>query len=235
MQAAHLGFCDSRGGQQGVRPPRRPEAVRRLKRSKTATPRRQAMLRRASGEMWRTAWHPWGPRRRRKLNQTPRGSSLVGLQLSRSRASSKMSVKMGNVVTDYQKARAMLRLGSYERWQVECIVNLLIRHDDRVLAQRRLRIDRRKSAAMLARQDAGRRVSSIPPYGWTTDPVRPWRLTPQPEEQQVRQRILRDAADGKTFRAIARGLNAAGVPCRSGRAWSHQTVGAIVRRAAHKW
>lgn len=145
-----------------------------------------------------------------------------------------MGVKMGNVATNYQEARALLRLGSYEAWQVECIVNLLIRHDNRVSVQECLRIGRRKSASMLARQDAGRRVSSVPPYGWTADPVRPWRLIPQPEEQQVRQRILRDAAAGKSFRAIARGLDAAGVPCRSGRTWSHQTVGAIVRRARHK-
>ena len=141
---------------------------------------------------------------------------------------------MGNIMTDYQKARAMLRLGRYDAWLVECIVNLLRRHDNRVAAEKRLRVGRRTSKAMLALQDAGRRVSSIPPYGWTTDPVRPWRLTPQPEEQQVRQRILQEAAAGKTFRAIARGLDAAGVPCRSGRTWSHQTVGAIVRRASHK-
>jgi len=66
---------------------------------------------------------------------------------------------MGNLA-DCQEARSLLRLGPYERWQVECIVNLLMRHDDRVSAQKRLGIDRRKSAAMLARQDAGRRVSS---------------------------------------------------------------------------
>ncbi len=148
--------------------------------------------------------------------------------------STQTSVKMGNLVADYQKARSLLRLGPYDAWLVECIVNLLMRHDNRVAAEKRLRVGRRTSKAMLARQDAGRRVSSIPPYGWTTDPVRPWRLTPQPEEQEVRQRILREAAAGKTFRAIARGLDAAGVPSRAGRTWSHQTVGAIVRRAAHK-
>ena len=141
---------------------------------------------------------------------------------------------MGNLVTDYQKARALLRLGPYERWQVKCITNMLVRHDDRVAAEKRLRVGRRTSATMLARQDAGRRVSSVPPYGWTVDPSRPWRLTPQPEEQQVVQRILREAAAGKSLRAIARELNTAGVPCRSAREWSHQTVGAIVRRAAQK-
>jgi hypothetical protein len=144
----------------------------------------------------------------------------------------KMDVKMGNLVTDYRKARARLRLGKYERWQLECITRLLQRHDDRVAAEKRLQIGRRTSATMRARQDAGFRVSSIPPYGWTTDPKQPWRLVQQPEEQPVVQRILREAAAGKTLRAIARGLDAAGVPCRSARAWSHQTVGAIVRRAA---
>jgi len=139
---------------------------------------------------------------------------------------------MGNLATNYREARSRLRLGAYDAWLVECIVNLLKRHDNRVAAEKRLKIGRRTSVSMLASQDAGRRVSSIPPYGWTTDPVRSWRLVPQPAEQQVRQRILREAAAGKTFRAIARGLDAAGVPSRSGRAWSHQTVGAIVRRAS---
>ena len=133
-----------------------------------------------------------------------------------------MSVKISNLVTDYRKARALLRLHPYERWQVECIVNLLM--------QKRRRIGRRKSAAMLALQDAGRGVSSIPPYGWTTAPERPWRLVQQREAQQVRQRILREAAVGKTFRAIARELNTVGVPCRAGGPWGHQVVAGIVRR-----
>ena len=137
---------------------------------------------------------------------------------------------MGNLATEYRKLRS-LRLGPYESWLVECIVNLLRRHDNRVAAEKRLRIGRRTSAAMLALQDAGRRVSQIPPYGWTTDSARPWRLVPRPDEQRVRDTILRGAADGNSYRAIARGLDAAGVPCRSGRTWSHQTVGAIVRRA----
>ena len=47
----------------------------------------------------------------------------------------------------------------------------------------------------------------------------------------MRQRILREAAAGKSLRAIARGLMLLAFPCRSGRKWSHQTVGAIVRRA----
>ena len=145
---------------------------------------------------------------------------------------SKMSVKMGNLVTDYQRARAMLRLGPYDAWLVECIVNLLMRHDNRVAAEKGLRIGRRTSAAMLALQAAGRRVSSVPPYGWAVDPSRPWRLVPRPDEQRVCDTILRGVEEGNSYRAIARELNAAGVPCRSGRAWSHQTVGAIVRRAA---
>lgn len=137
---------------------------------------------------------------------------------------------MYDLVTDYRKARAALRLGNYEAWLVECLVRLLKRHDERVAKAKRLGSHRRKSAAMLARQDAGRRVSSIPPYGWAVDPVQPWRLVPQPEEQRVCEAILQDVAAGKSFRAVARGLDAAGVPCRLGRAWSHQCVAAIVRR-----
>jgi hypothetical protein len=144
----------------------------------------------------------------------------------------KMSVKMGNLLTDSREARALPRLGNYERWQVEVIVKLLIRHDNRVAAEKRRRIGRRKSAEMLALQARGRRVSSVPPYGWTVDPSRARRLVPQPEERRVRDMILRGAADGNSYRAIARELNTAGIPCRSGGLWSHQTVRAIVRRAA---
>lgn len=131
----------------------------------------------------------------------PRSWSLPR-QIYASDMTPQMRGKMGNLVTDYRKARALLRLGPYDAWLVECIVNLLIRHDNRVAAEKRLRIGRRKSALMRARQDAGRRVSSVPPYGWAVDPVGPWRLTPQPEEQQVVQRILREAAAGKTLRAV---------------------------------
>jgi len=132
---------------------------------------------------------------------------------------------------NYRTARSLLRLGPYERWQVTCIVDLLGKHDNRVAADDRRRIARQKSASMLSLQARGRRVSSIAPYGWTPDPMRPWRLIRQPEEQETLQRILREAKAGKSYRAIARGLDAAGVPCRSGRAWSHQVIGAIVRRA----
>ncbi len=147
---------------------------------------------------------------------------------------SKMDVKIGNIITDYRTARAFLRLGRYEAWLVDCIARLLVRHDKRVVAEKRFRVGRRTSSAMRARQDAGRRVSSIPPYGWMTDPARPWRLIPQPEEQEVRQRILREAAAGKAYRAIGRGLDDSGVPSRSGGAWSHQTIAAIVRRGAQE-
>ncbi len=68
--------------------------------------------------------------------------------------------KMDNIATDYREARARLRLGRYDAWLVETIVNLLKRHDDRVAAEKRLRVGRRTSASMLARQDAGWRVSS---------------------------------------------------------------------------
>lgn len=138
---------------------------------------------------------------------------------------------MGNFETDYQAARS-LRLGPYERYLVERIVHLLMKHDARVEAEKRRRNGQRISAAMRARQDAGFRVSSIPPYGSAVDPSRPWRLVPQPDEQRVRDTILRSHADGSGYRAIARELNSAGIPCRSGGLWSHQTVRAIVRRAA---
>jgi len=131
---------------------------------------------------------------------------------------------MGSLIADYQKARNLLRLNAYDAWLVECIVRLLQRHDDRLARKR-------KSDAMRARQDAGHRVSSVPPYGWAVDSSQPWCLVLQPDEQRVCETILHEATAGKSFRAIARGLDAIGIPCRFGRAWSHQCVAAIVRRA----
>ena len=96
----------------------------------------------------------------RKTNQTPPALEPHTRWICASVIIPKTGVKMGNLSTDYRTARAFLRLGRYEAWLVECIVNLLKRHDDRVAAEKRLSIGRRTSAAMLARQDAGRRVSS---------------------------------------------------------------------------
>ena len=45
-----------------------------------------------------------------------------------------MGVKIGNLMTKCSKTRLLLRLGPYERWQVDCVVNLLKRHDERVAA-----------------------------------------------------------------------------------------------------
>ena len=64
---------------------------------------------------------------------------------------------MGNLVTDYREARALLRLGPYEAWLVDCIINLLMPYDNRVAAQ---------NAAQLGRKTGGMtpgwRLSSTP-------------------------------------------------------------------------
>ena len=49
-----------------------------------------------------------------------------------------MENQISNLVNDYRKARSLLRLGSYERWQVECITKLLQSHDQRILPANRL-------------------------------------------------------------------------------------------------
>lgn len=141
-----------------------------------------------------------------------------------------MTVKMGDLINDYQAARTALHLDAYDEWLVECLVGLLCRHDRRVKQHQRRAAHRRKSAAMRARQAAGRRMSRIAPFGWRVDPACPWRLQLHAEEQQVRDLILQQAAAGQSFRAIARGLDVAGIRCRTGRGWSHQCVAAILRR-----
>ncbi len=53
--------------------------------------------------------------------------------------------------------------------------------------------------------------------------------------EDVAARIVRERAEGKSLPAIAKGLNADGVPtAQGGRAWYPSTVAAVLRRAAER-
>ena len=61
-----------------------------------------------------------------------------------------MGVKMGNIVIDYQKTRAALRLERCELWQAECIAGLLQRHDDRVAKETLMMLVLRRGSSRIS-------------------------------------------------------------------------------------
>ena len=88
----------------------------------------------------------------------------------------------------------------------------------------------RTKAAMLRHQAAGRRMSAQAPYGWTADPADPSRWVKAPQEQAIIRRIQSLRSQGQGYRAIARTLETAGVPCRGQGGWYHATVKGILTR-----
>jgi site-specific DNA recombinase len=96
----------------------------------------------------------------------------------------------------------------------------------------RRQIQKRTSKAMRKYQAEGRRMTRIDrcPYGWRPDPNDPKRLIEDADEQTIMAtniQLLR--REGKGPRAIARGLNDAGLRCR-GKEWSHSSIRSILRR-----
>ena len=98
----------------------------------------------------------------------------------------------------------------------------------------REQIAERTADAMQRHQSAGRRMSASPPWGTMIDPENPARLVPCPSEEAITRDILALHAGGMSFRAIARELEARGVPRRGKRGWNHEVVRAIVARFAEK-
>jgi DNA invertase Pin-like site-specific DNA recombinase len=110
-----------------------------------------------------------------------------------------------------------------EQRMIRQVLQVFAEYERKVIAAR-------TRAAMLRHQANGRRMSAQPPFGWTIDPANPARLIRQPDEQAVIRRIVRLRADGLGYREIARDLEDAGIPCRSG-VWYHSTVKGILARA----
>lgn len=94
----------------------------------------------------------------------------------------------------------------------------------------RLAIKKDTKAKMLRHQANGRRMSKIPPFGFTTDPEDPTRLLPFDDEQPIVERIKRMHAEGESYRGIGRRLDAEGLLCR-GSHWQHKTIKRILERA----
>lgn len=83
----------------------------------------------------------------------------------------------------------------------------------------------RTSAALRAKQSAGRRVSNLPPFGWSVDPSDPKRLVRNESEQVTIKEIMNLRAQGLAYNKIAAKLDPK--RARSGR-WHGEIVRRIV-------
>jgi DNA invertase Pin-like site-specific DNA recombinase len=88
----------------------------------------------------------------------------------------------------------------------------------------------RTSVAMLRHQADGRRMSALPPWGTTRDPVNPARLVKDVNECAAIDTMKHLHNKGYSFRAIARWLDENNIPRRSAKKWSHVQVARCLRR-----
>jgi len=104
-----------------------------------------------------------------------------------------------------------------------------------VLAEfERDQISERTRTAMAHLRKGGRRISRFAPFGWDFDHTGT-ALVENPSEQLVLAHIHKQRGTGLTLRAIANGLQAAGVPTkRGGTRWSAKVIRAILLRTPHK-
>lgn len=92
----------------------------------------------------------------------------------------------------------------------------------------RNQIAERTKDAMLFHQAGGRRMSKLPPFGWTVDPDDPARLIEHTTEQATIRRIVECRKQGMGYRAICRWLDDNGHQGRG--SWHHQKVKNILQR-----
>lgn len=96
---------------------------------------------------------------------------------------------------------------------------------------KREEIRARTRAKMLQYQSQGRKMSSIPPYGFDVDVTNSKSIIPNAEEQATVASVIDLHGHGMTLRQIARQLEATGVSRRGKASWTHQLVKAILVRA----
>jgi site-specific DNA recombinase len=94
----------------------------------------------------------------------------------------------------------------------------------------RLLISARTRAALAAKRRRGERVSGIVPFGYRLAADRR-ALEVHAEEAATRQAILRLRAEGRSLRAVADALNAAGILTRAGKPWRFEYVRNLLRGA----
>ncbi len=93
----------------------------------------------------------------------------------------------------------------------------------------RLMGNARTSAAMLAYQEGGRRMSHQPRYGQRIDPQDSTKVLPDHLEVAQINLILRLYTESNSYRAVAREMNRRKIPSR-GSKWTHPLISRIVRR-----
>jgi len=84
----------------------------------------------------------------------------------------------------------------------------------------------RTKAALDWRKRQGLKTGGYVPYGYTAD--KDGKLTKNPAEQRIIQRILRMHSGGKRYAAIARYLNDHEIPSKTGKQWYIQTVKNVI-------
>jgi site-specific DNA recombinase len=103
-----------------------------------------------------------------------------------------------------------------------------------------LKILERTQRGKRARVASGRLMpANVPLYGYEWDDPAPGaksRYVEHPATAAIVRRIFREAASGRTLRAIAQGLTADGVPNRQGeaKAWSYVSVRKVIQHPAYK-
>jgi len=89
----------------------------------------------------------------------------------------------------------------------------------------------RTVAVMAHKRSKNERISRHIPFGWELA-ENGVDLVADEAEQEAIERIRELRADGLSLRKIARELDERGIPTKSGRKWNHNTVAAILKRAA---
>lgn len=98
--------------------------------------------------------------------------------------------------------------------------------------ERAIMLERQAAANAIARRD-GQALSNHAPYGWRFDPTGDGKqLTPDIAEQATLRAILGLYRKGESFAAIARCLNAAGIPTKRGaKRWRSDSVESVIDHA----
>ncbi len=102
------------------------------------------------------------------------------------------------------------------------VLQAMAEYERRVIAAR-------TKAAMLRHQKNGRRMGSVPPFGWKADPDDPKRLVPDVDEQVSIERMQRLREQGLSLNAICHALEAEGRRPRSA-TWTRQLVSRALKR-----
>jgi len=89
-------------------------------------------------------------------------------------------------------------------------------------------ISERTKAALDVKRGRGERISGIIPYGFRLNGKK---LTPDPVEHPVLERILKRRGEGAGYAQITRELNASGVKPRKARQWGVMSVRSVCLRA----